>query len=172
MARMLLDLDAPQRVACGGGKYFYDDDRQTPDTQVVTFDFAQTCVVWEQVIWSRTGAEGLPWGVALYGDKGVLLVDDKGWHVTDGDTAGEKKADLERPHTRNFLDCIKDHKRPNADIEEGHKSTTLCHLGNLAYRVGRALRWDAKNETILGDPEANRLLGREYRKPFVVPERV
>ena len=170
MARWILNLDAPLRVTSGGGRYFYDDDRQTPDAQVVTFDFPGTCVVWEQMIWSKTGSEGSSWGVALYGEKGMLLVDDKGWHVVDGPKASAAVSDLEGPHTRNFLDCIKDHKRPNADIEEGHKSTRLCHLGNIAWRVGRALRFDARTETLIDDPEANKLLGRTYRKPFVTSE--
>jgi hypothetical protein len=64
------------------------------------------------------------------------------------------------------------YKSTNADIEEGHKSTRLCHLGNIAFRTGRAIRFDEKIETCIDDPEANRLLGRSYRKPFVVPESV
>ena len=67
---------------------------------------------------------------------------------------------------------VRSGKRPNADIEEGHKSTRLCHLGNAAYRVGRALRFDAATETFPGDAEANRLLSRTYRKPFVMPDKV
>jgi predicted dehydrogenase len=170
VVRMLLDLDAPRHVTGGGGKFFYDDDQQTPDTQVVTFDFPHCTVVWEHRIWSRTGAEGEPWGVALYGEKGTLIFDKKGWHVADGVTASDRAAEMERPHLQNFLDSIRDGKRPNADIEEGHKSTRLCHLGNIAYRTGRALRFNAETETIPDDPEASRLLGRTYRKPFVMPE--
>src|SRR5579885_537895 len=166
--RMLLGLDAPLRVTCGGGKYFYDDDQQTPDTQVATFDFPGCCVVWEHRIWSKTGCEGEPWGVTLYGEKGTLIFDKKGWHVQDGEAASDKPGEMERAHLRNFLDCVKDGKRPNADVEEGHKSTRLCHLGNIAWRVGRALRFDAKTETLVGDPEANGLLGRTYRKPFTI----
>jgi predicted dehydrogenase len=172
VVRILLDLDAPLRVTSGGGIYYYDDDRQTPDTQIATFDFPQTCVVWEQRIWSKTGSEGLSSGVAVYGEKGTLMLTDKGWHVRDGVKASGPAHDWEKPHLRNFLDCVKTGKRPNADIEEGHKSTRLCHLGNIALRVGRALRFDAQAETILDDPEANRLLGRTYRKPFVVPDTV
>jgi predicted dehydrogenase len=169
LARWLLDLDAPLRVTCGGGKYFYDDDQQTPDTQVATFDFPGTCVLWEHRIWSRTGCEGEAWGVALYGEKGTLIFDRKGWHVFDGVEASDKTGEAELAHKRDFLDCIKEHRRPSADIEEGHKSTSLCHLGNIAWRVGRELRWDAKTETITGDAEANRLLGREYRQGFELP---
>jgi predicted dehydrogenase len=169
--RKLLDLDAPTRICAGGGKLFYDDDQQTPDTQVVTFDFPGTTVLWEQRIWSRTGLEGLGWGVILYGANGTLTFTDRDWHVADGIEASGRPADAERPHLRNFLDCIRTGQRPNADIEEGHKSTRLCHLGNIAYRTGRALRFDARTETCVDDPEANRLLVRSYRAPFVLPAR-
>ncbi len=172
VARWLLGVDAPALVTCGGGKYFYDDDQQTPDTQIATFDFQHTCITWEHRIWSKTGLEGHPWGVILYGEKGTLIFDDKGWHVSDGIQASDKAADIERPHLRNFLDCVKEHKRPNADIEEGHKSTRLCHLGNIAFLLRRTLLFDEKKETIPGDAEANKLLHRTYRKPFIVPEAV
>jgi predicted dehydrogenase len=172
LARMLLDLDEPTRIVSGGGKFFYEDDQVTPDTQIVTFDFPTCSVVWEHRIWSKTGFEGEPWGVAVYGEKGTLTFDKKGWHVADGDKASDTARDMEKAHLRNFLDCIKDGKRPNADIEQGHKSTRLCHLGNIAFRTGRAVRFDAKTETILDDAEASALLGRSYRKPFVVPDKV
>jgi predicted dehydrogenase len=172
VARMLLPLDAPTRISSGGGIHFYDDDRQTPDTHVATFDFPGTTVVWEHRIWSKTGAEGEGSGLVLYGEKGTLIFDKAGWHVVDGVTASDKPADIERPHLRNFIDSVKAGKKTNADIEEGHKSTRLCHLGNIAYRVGRTLNFDGKSETIVGDDEANKLLGRTYRERFVVPEKV
>jgi predicted dehydrogenase len=172
-ARMVAGLDTPTRVSAGGGVYFYDDDHQTPDTQVATFDFPGTCVVWEHRIWSKTGDNGESSGIIFYGEKGTLVFDNKGWHVIDGVEASDKSAEIEQPHLRNFLDCIRGSgKRPNADIEEGHKSTRLCHLGNIALRVGRTLHFDAKTETIEYDSEANQLLGRTYRKPFVMPDKV
>jgi predicted dehydrogenase len=167
VVRWVLGLEAPVRVTSGGGKYFYDDDRQTPDTQVAVFDFPKTCVMWEHRIWSKTGLAGEPFGGALYGEKGTLFFDSKGWHVIDGDKETVKGADMEGAHFRNFIDSVRDHKRPNADIEDGHKSTRLCHLGNIALRLGRALRFDAKTETILHDSEANRMLRRSYRAPYV-----
>ena len=172
VVRWVLGLDAPLRVVAGGGKFFYDDDQQTPDTLLATFDFPATSVLWEHRIWSKTGVQGDPFGVILYGEKGTLVFDKNGWHVEDGIEAKEKAADPERPHLRNFLDCVQAGKRPNADIEEGHKSTRLCHLGNIAFRTGRALRFDAAAETLAGDAGAHRLLGRTYRKPYVLPEKV
>jgi predicted dehydrogenase len=170
LIRWALNLEAPTRITAGGGKFFYDDDQETPDTLQVTYDFPNCAVSWEHRIWSR---ERPSWGVILYGERGTMVIDNRGWHVQDGLEAADKgHIDADVPHQRNFLDCIKNSRRPNADIEDGHKSTRLCHLGNIALRVGRALRFDPKTETCVNDAEANRLLGRTYRKPFVVPERV
>ncbi len=176
--RWLLNLDAPTRITAGGGKLFYDDDQETPDTLAVTFDFPHCSVAWEHRVWSKEKPSG---GLKLYGERGTLVVDSKGWHVENGieatDKGDERRSDDWTPHLRNFIDCIKQSsgsnvRRPSADIEEGHKSTRLCHLGNIAFRTGKAIRFDAKTETCVDDPEANRLLGRTYRKPFVVPETV
>ena len=69
-------------------------------------------------------------------------------------------------HIRNFLDCVKSRKRPNADVEEGYLTATMCHLGNIATRLNRMLKWDAEREVFLGDHEANQLVSRPYRKPW------
>ena len=71
-------------------------------------------------------------------------------------------------HVRNFLDCVKSRNRPIADIEEGYRTAVMCHLGNIAMKVGRTLRWDAAKEEITGDKEANGLLSRPYRKPWML----
>jgi predicted dehydrogenase len=174
MVRFLMNLDTPTRISAGGGKFFYDDDQETPDTHVATFDFPSCSVVWEHRIWSRTGLMGESWGVALYTERGVLVFDRNGWHIAEGTVEASDKPDkgFERAHLQNFLDCITKGARPSADIEEGHKSTRMCHLGNIALRLSRTLRFDAKTETCLGDREANQLLGRTYRKPFVLPDKV
>jgi hypothetical protein len=77
-----------------------------------------------------------------------------------------KGADLNVPHVRNFLDCVKSRKNPNADVEEGHRSAILCHLGNISTRLGRTLRWDVTKEQIVGDTEANGWLSKPYREPW------
>ena len=170
VARNVLSLDAPTRVTSSGGKYFYDDDQQTPDTQLATFDFPNCTLVWEHRIWAKTGLEGEPFGVSIHGEKGTLVFTKNGWDVRDGVTASHKHGtSIEKAHVQDFLDRIRDGKTPLADIEEGQKSTRLCHLGNIAHRVGRSLKFDAATETIPGDKEANQLLGREYRKGFELP---
>jgi predicted dehydrogenase len=170
LCRWLLGLDAPQRVSAGGGIYFFDDDRQTPDTQTASFDFPGCQVVWEHRIWAKTGVRNQGFGVELIGEKGTLVIDGKGWHIEGGEEKSAKETAAEGPHIANFLDCIATGKRPAADIEEGHKSTRLCHLGNIAWRTGRTLAFDGSKETIAGDAEAAKLLGREYRKGFELPE--
>jgi predicted dehydrogenase len=176
--RWILYLDAPTRIVAAGGKLFYDDDQETPDTLIVTYEFPTCSVTWEHRVWSRGTGEG----AAVYGEHGTLILDRAGWHVEKGIEAtdkGDSASDTVEGtvHQRNFIDCIKSSsgtsvKRPNADIEEGHKSTRLCHLGNISFRTGRAIRFDARTETCLEDPEANRLLGRSYREPFEVPTQV
>jgi predicted dehydrogenase len=171
ICRWGLGVDYPTRVTCGGGKHFYDDDQETPDTQIATFDFPTCSITWEHRIWSKTGMMGESWGVAFYGSKGTLVFDKNGWHVEDGVSAeGKPVGDMEADHLKNFLDAIRGDRKPNADIEDGHKTTLLCHLGNVAFRLGRVLTdFDAASERYPRDAEANRLLGREYRKGFELP---
>jgi len=171
--RNVLGLDAPTRISSMGGKYVFDDDQETPDTQTATFDFPGCTLVWEHRVWEKNGPEKMSFGVILHGEKGTLLFDNNGWHVRDGtDDAKDVKEptgpDMVKAHQQNFIDAIRGDAKPNADIEEGHKSTRLCHLGNIAFRTGKVLTFDAKTETT-DDAAANKLLGREYRKGFELP---
>ncbi len=178
LARNVMGLDTPAKVSCAGGKFYYDDDQQTPDTQLATFDFpggpggATGCtLVWEHRIWEKKGQgpEGQDYGISIHGDKGTMLFTGDAWTVRGGDGAAEKpKGDMVGLHVRNFIESIRGDAKPVAEIEIGHKSTLLCHLGNLAYRTGKTLKFDAKTETT-DSPEANKLLGREYRKGFELP---
>lgn len=172
VARWGLGDDAPLRVTSGGGKYVFDDDQEVPDTQIVTWEFPSTSLVWEHRMWSSHGEEGSSFGIAFYGEKGTLIIDDKGWRVEDGPKAGGPNSEGQAAHVANFLDCVRSRKAPNADIEIGHLSTRLCHLGNIAHRVGRKLTFDAATESFVGDSEANALLGREYGTRFEMPREV
>jgi predicted dehydrogenase len=172
VARWGLGVEAPISVTSGGGKYVFDDDQEVPDTQIVTWEFPEACVVWEHRMWSKHGTEGSGFGIAFYGDKGTLLIDDKGWRVEDGKEAGGKpKGDIGE-HVANFLSCVKTRQKPNAEIEIGHLSTRLCHLGNIAHRVGRKLTFDAATESFANDAEANKLLSREYGPRIEMPSQV
>jgi predicted dehydrogenase len=178
VVRNVLDLDTPVKVSCAGGKYYYDDDQQTPDTQIATFDFpagpggaAGCTVLWEHRVWEKKGQgpEGQSYGISIHGDRGTMLFSGDAWTVRGGDgSSGKPKGDMVRAHQQNFIDSIRGDAKPNAEIEIGHKSTTLCHLGNLAYRTGKTLKFDAKAETT-DSAEANKLLGREYRNGFELP---
>ena len=172
VARWGLGVDAPLTVLSGGGKYVFDDDQEVPDTQVATWEFPKAAIVWEHRMWSTHGLEGSGFGIAFYGDKGTVIVDEKSWHVADGGKEGGQQTVGQSAHIRNFLDCVRDRKAPNADIEIGHLSTRLCHMANIAHRVGRKLTFDAATETFPGDAEANRLLGREYSSRFEMPSHV
>jgi predicted dehydrogenase len=170
ICRWGLGVDYPTRITCGGGKFYYDDDQETPDTQIATFDFPTCSITWEHRIWSKTGLMGESWGVAFYGDKGTLIFGKNGWHIENGVEGSEKPAgNMDAAHYQNFLDAIRTGKKPNADIEDGHKSTLLCHLGNIAYRTGRTLNFDGATQSIKNDSEASKLLGRTYRKGFELP---
>jgi predicted dehydrogenase len=167
VCRWGLGVDYPRRVTAGGGKYFFDDDQETPDTQVVTYDFGDKAITWEGRNWHRRGFEGSTFGIAFYGDKGSLILDGSSYKILD--PAGKELAsqakgfDGHDPHLRNFLACVRSGARPNTDIEEGHKSTLLCHLGNIAYRTGHTLNLDEKTGHPQDDPAATALWGREYR---------
>lgn len=73
-------------------------------------------------------------------------------------------------HVRNFIDCVKSRQMPTADVEIGHTSVIACHLGNIALRLRRTVRWDPQNEQVVNDPEAQPFVGRLYRNPWVLPK--
>jgi predicted dehydrogenase len=170
LARWGLGVDAPRRVSSGGGIYVLADGRETPDTQVTTWEFDDCALAYEHRMWSKHGLEGGSYfGIAFYGDNGALIIDDKGWRVEDGPKAGGTAVDSQAAHFGNFINCVRSRQKPNADIEVGHLSTRLCHLGNIAQRLGKTLAFDAATETFPGESEANALLGREYSSAFPLP---
>jgi len=95
----------------------------------------------------------------------------KGWKVYDQKEAVTSgTSDQAATHHRNFIDCIKTRNRPTSDIEIGHISSALCHLGNVAYRAGHEIQYDAKQNRVVGNQQANALLGREYRQAWELPQ--
>ena len=170
-ARWALGVEWPVEVSGMGRKLFFDDDQQTPDTMNITFNFPGKVLSFEMRIWNPYGMDGQDNAVAVYGTEGMVhfgrefrAFDPKGKLVAE-DT--KETPDL---HARNFIDCVKSRAKPNADIEVGHISTMYCHLGNIVAKTGRNLRFDPATGEIAGDPEANRLLGREYRKHWSAPK--
>ncbi len=114
-------------------------------------------------------------GVTFEGEKGSVFVDRSGVGVATGrDREGRlERADtrlyLSKDHHKNWLDCIRSRKLPICDVEVGHRSATVCHLGNIAVRTGRAITWDPQKEQIVGDAEAAAMLSRPYRTPWKLP---
>jgi predicted dehydrogenase len=166
VCRWGLGVDYPEHVVCGGGRYHFDDDQETPDTQLATFHFGDKAIHWEHRTWNKRGFEGESFGIAFYGELGSLVIAGKGYKVFDaeGKLLAEGNSNYnDADHIGDFLACIKSGERSKADIEEGVKSTTLCHLGNIAYRTGRTVKFDPAARQIVGDEEAAKLWSREYR---------
>jgi predicted dehydrogenase len=175
VARWGLGATAPTAITCSGGKLFFDDDQETPDTQLVTAEYPGQHLIFEQRIWAPYHENGYENGNVFYCENGYMLLGSNGWKVfgpknEPGPTSGPSERD--RTHLLNFLECVKTRKKPNAPVEDGHYSAMVCHLGNIAYRTGRRLQFDPKSETITGDKEASAMLTRKYRKPWVAPEKL
>lgn len=177
-ARWALGVDLPKRVSGSGAKYYFTDDQQTPDSMNLTFDYGSKGLVWEMRIWHDYGLEGIDNGVAVYGTEGFLHIGrwNRKWGYRVFDKAGkmveEQQDGKEDFHMQNFIDCIISRKRPNCDIEIGHISSAHCHLGNIVHRTGRNLNFNAANESIPNDAEANAMLRRKYRNHWAAPKGV
>lgn len=172
IARWGLGVEMPKAVSCSGGQLFYDDDHETPDTQIATFEYDDAYLMFEMRLWAGYPHEGHDNGNIFYADDGKMSVGRQGWQVTfkDGE-AGPGGPRGGGSHAVNFIKAVRN-RRPsdlNADVEVGHRSATLCHLANIAARVGRRLRFNAKQERFLGDAEANVHLTKRYRKGFEPP---
>lgn len=166
VCRWGLGVDYPTKVTSGGGRYCFEDDGETPDTNLVTFDFGDKSIIWEGRSWYRKRSDDPGYDIAFYGSKGMLAISGGNYRIFD--PAGKELANVkgeysDERHVQNFLDGIRNGTKLNAEIEEGHKSTLLCHLGNIAYRTGHTVTLDPKTHKIAGDPQATALWGREYR---------
>lgn len=195
MIRWMLDLGAPERISSHGGILVDKESRATiSDTQVATFDFGTLPVVWTHRTWGSAPDAEYPWAGVIYGDRGTLKMDvhkyefiprgrdgerlsGKALYEYDKYPEDETEKDLERHvaapmrrHWQNFLDMIETRGRPVSDIEEGYTTATACILANVSCELGRTLVWDADKGRVVGDDEANRLLARPYRKPWIHPD--
>ncbi|MBL8793119.1 MAG: Gfo/Idh/MocA family oxidoreductase [Planctomycetia bacterium] len=167
LCRWGLGVEYPIQVSSTGGRFRHDDDQETPDTSTATFQFeGGKAITWTGLSCNRRpggraadvifhGAHG---SLAL-GDGSYTLYDEKGREISH--RAGMRD---DSAHVLNFLEAIRTGARLNSDIEEGHKSTLLCHLGNISYRTRRLLRCNPKDGSIIDDREAQALWKREYEK--------
>lgn len=166
----------PSTAACLGGKYFFDDDQQFPDTQYAVFEYPvegkpsgrRKQLIFEQRIWSPYVEQGYENGAAFYGPGGVLILGHTvGWRLYGPRNKliakREGRADLPAHH-QNFFDCVRGKaKRPNASIQEGIQAAAIVHLANIGAVHRRTLNFDPQTEQIVGDEAANRMIGRRYR---------
>jgi predicted dehydrogenase len=194
MVRWMLDLGWPKRISSSGGRLVDRASKaNTSDTQTVTFDFGTLSVVWQHRTWGENPDPKYPWGATLFGDKGTLKASVMSYDYTPlgkGESVhkdvtyeleqypeDKTEAQLERHvapairhHMQDFLAAIATRGRPVADIEQGHISSASCIMANMAMKLGRTLTWDPAAGRIVGDDEANRLLRRPYRQPWIHPE--
>lgn len=194
LARMVLgDPGHPRSVHGWGGNHVWGSKRETPEFQSMTFDFESYAISCESgnatnymkksPIEIRKGTSQFPdWRLnatrsEIYGTEGMIYLGRHGggWQVKgkDGEVLAEENGEIpDEPHQRNFIESIRSRKQPNGEVEQGHLSATLVHLGNIAYRMGnRQLLFDAANERFTNNEDANGLLKSSYRKNYQIPEK-
>jgi predicted dehydrogenase len=194
LTRYYLGLGWPKTIAASGGIQVEKQGKATiPDTETAVFDYGDLQVVWQHRAWGDPPDPKYPWAATFYGDKGTLKASiycydffpkgdgqpiHKDW-VSELDQYPEDKTekDLEkfaapgnRAQMRDFLACIGTRGKPLADIEEGYISSASCILANVSMKLGRSLRWDPTTGRVEGDSQANELLRRPYRAPWIHPE--
>jgi len=191
--RWALDLDEPTRIQSMGGMFVHDDAQETPNTQSISYEFAGRDVMltfevrpWisnvEAGIGENWPTHGVCTGLIFYGSEGYMVLPHYSAYYTylgkqkkPGPFAEDPTDKIkDQPHFDNFVAAVRSGKVGDltADVEEGHKSSLMAHLGNISYRTGREVTYDPKTERITSDEKANELLTRTYRAPFVVSEEV
>ncbi|HSG70427.1 MAG TPA: hypothetical protein VLA12_08425, partial [Planctomycetaceae bacterium] len=165
--------------------YSLNDETEFPDTQQVTFEYSgdgkvgsKRMLIYEQRLWSTNYPHNCDSGAEFYGTKGQMFLSRRGKIEVLGERNAPIKVDVkpeaqnDAAHAQNLCDAIRTGIPNSADALTGHLSTTLCHLGNIATRVGRSLAFDPEREQIVGDSEANDLVHREYREHWGTPKGV
>ena len=173
IVQMIMGVEAPLTVSAVGGKYVLRDNRETPDTLMVTYEYPGFICTYENREGNAQSFNNRGYGISFHGSDATLYINREFFEVIpERGRSGVEPLRVENQnqqfvaHTRNFLDCMKSRKLPVSDIEIGHRSTSACLLGNVALRSGGRLVWNAKLEKIEGDQAPARLLRREYRGPW------
>ncbi|MBZ5671437.1 MAG: Gfo/Idh/MocA family oxidoreductase [Acidobacteriia bacterium] len=180
-----MGVEAPRTIQATGGKFLLDDNRETPDTLEVVYEYPASpasgkefLVRFSNRVTNGHGPDGHTYGIQFYGTDGTLFIDRSGYTLwpeparvgpervaTSSVIKGEGSAQ-HYPHVLNFLDCVRSRQKTNSEVETTHRSTSAGLLGVISYKLGRKLAWDAEREEFPGDAEANKLLSKEYRKPW------
>ncbi len=167
LARWGMGIDsAPKKITCAGNRYHAKDDWETPDLTVATFDFGDKSLIWEGQSCDPRGFEGNDFGVNFYGERGSLVISGNNVSIYDlkQKLVREVKGVNDKvSHFQNFVNAIREGTPLNAPIAEGHKSTMLTHLGNIAWRTGRNINFDPATGKIVNDKAAEAFWKREYR---------
>ena len=182
LARWGLQVDYPTKVSSTGGRFRYQDDWQTPDTQMISIEFGNKAMItWEGRSCNGKNNEGTSTGITFYGENGSITIESgnaykihdlknnlikevKNDRVINTSNLVDPAQELDALHIQNFFDGIKNGKAVRSDILSGHQSTLLVQLGNIAQRSGRTLHIDPTNGHIINDQEAMKYWSREYEK--------
>ncbi len=187
-----LDVGLPTKITSMGGKFLWDDAKEVPEvlTSVYNYPEENKIIQFEVRPWCTNDEQGTTVGNIFYGDKGILVVDGYNKYKTylgqnrepgksgdDGENAGtgmDRGDGGTDGHFANFIEAVRKHDKTilNGPVETAHLASGLAHLGNISYRLGRVLTFDPDAERFVNDPEADKMLTRNYRPPFVVPEKV
>ena len=193
--RWMMGLGWPKRISSSGGILVQKEAKANiSDTQMATFDHGDVQVVWQHRTWGAPPDPKYPWGMTFYGDKGTLKASVMSYDfIPSGQGAQPIHKDVTyeleqypedktekalekhvapaiRGHMKDLLACIETRNKPVADIEEGHISSASSIMANLSMQLGRTLEWDPQAHQVVNDPEANKLLARPYRAPWVHPD--
>jgi predicted dehydrogenase len=173
-----LNVGLPEKVTAGGGKFLFDDAKETPELLASTYYYPKEKKIIEFEVrpWITNGENGAEVGNIFYGSEGYLVVYNYDRYES---FLGKKKEPGPKnraggDHFLNFVTAVRAHDKKllNAPVETAHLSSALAHLGNIAYRTGRTINYDPATEKIIGDEEASKLLTRPYRKGYVVSDKV
>lgn len=181
LARWGLQVEYPTKVSSNGGRFMYQDDWETPDTQVINLEFANKSMIsWEGRSCNGKSIEANSVGIIFYAEQGSMVIESgnsykiydlknnlvkevKNNFTVDARNLSDPSQNLDALHILNFFDGIRLGTRLNSDIVSGHQSTLLVQLGNISQRVGRSLQIDPKNGHILNDKAAMKFWSRTYQ---------
>ena len=173
-----LDVGLPEEITSAGGKFLWKDCRETPETLTSVYKYPKQgkVIQFEVRPWMTNKEDGVEIGNIFYGDKGYMVVNGYSDYKTflGKERAPGPAGNAGGDHYLNFIEAVRarDKAKLNGPVETAHLSSGIAHLGNIAYRLGRTLKFDPKKEEFISDSEANAMLTRKYRAPYTVPQQV
>lgn len=177
ICRWGLDVTLPSRVTSTSGMFIFDDDKEVPNVILTGYEFPDAgergrMMVFDTRPWITNDEKNAKVGVIFYGSEGYMVIDSYSHYKTYLGRNEEPGPERNKggDHYANFIEAVRAHDRSilNAEIEEGHYSAALCHLGLISAKLGRAIEVDPESESIVGDRKANKMMSRDYRAPYVV----